>query len=55
MKTTRWILLGALALGLAGSANAAGKSPTLGAGGKQIAFIHPTSANGVLVELYQSG
>ncbi len=24
-----------------------------GAGGKKIAFIHPSSANGVLVELYQ--
>ena len=31
------------------------ETPTLGAGGKQIAFIHPASANGVLVELYQTG
>ncbi len=29
------------------------ETPTLGAGGKKIAFIHPSSANGVLVELYQ--
>ncbi len=29
------------------------ETPTVGAGGKQIAFIHPSSANGVLVELYQ--
>ncbi len=29
------------------------ETPTIGAGGKQIAFIHPSSANGVLVELYQ--
>ena len=28
--------------------------PTSGAGGKRIAFIHPESANGVLVELYES-
>jgi methylmalonyl-CoA epimerase len=28
------------------------ETPTLGAGGKQIAFIHPSSANGVLVELF---
>ena len=26
------------------------EKPTVGAGGKQIAFIHPSSANGVLVE-----
>ena len=31
------------------------ETPTIGAGGKQIAFIHPSSANGVLVELYLSG
>ena len=31
------------------------ETPTIGAGGKQIAFIHPSSANGVLVELYQTG
>ena len=30
------------------------ETPTMGAGGKQIAFIHPSSANGVLVELYQT-
>ena len=30
------------------------ETPVLGAGGKQIAFIHPKSASGVLVELYQS-
>ena len=30
------------------------ETPTVGAGGKQIAFIHPSSANGVLVELYQT-
>lgn len=30
------------------------ETPTIGAGGKQIAFIHPSSANGVLVELYQN-
>ncbi len=29
------------------------ETPTIGAGGKQIVFIHPSSANGVLVELYQ--
>jgi methylmalonyl-CoA/ethylmalonyl-CoA epimerase len=29
------------------------ETPTSGAGGKKIAFIHPSSANGVLVELYQ--
>lgn len=27
--------------------------PTIGSGGKSIAFIHPNSANGVLVELYE--
>jgi methylmalonyl-CoA/ethylmalonyl-CoA epimerase len=30
------------------------ESPVPGAGGKQIAFIHPESTSGVLVELYQS-
>jgi methylmalonyl-CoA/ethylmalonyl-CoA epimerase len=30
------------------------ETPTSGAGGKKIAFIHPSSANGVLVELYQN-
>ncbi len=30
------------------------ETPTIGVGGKQIAFIHPSSANGVLVELYQN-
>jgi methylmalonyl-CoA/ethylmalonyl-CoA epimerase len=29
------------------------ETPTTGAGGKKIAFIHPESTNGVLVELYQ--
>jgi methylmalonyl-CoA/ethylmalonyl-CoA epimerase len=29
------------------------ETPRLGAGGKQYAFIHPESASGVLVELYQ--
>lgn len=29
------------------------ESPLTGAGGKKLAFIHPESTNGVLVELYQ--
>ena len=29
------------------------ETPTKGAGGKRIAFIHPESTNGVLVELYE--
>ena len=29
------------------------EEPTIGTGGKQIAFIHPKSTNGVLVELYE--
>jgi methylmalonyl-CoA/ethylmalonyl-CoA epimerase len=29
------------------------EEPTIGTGGKQIAFIHPHSTSGVLVELYQ--
>ena len=29
------------------------ETPTIGAGGKKIAFIHPESTNGVLVELYE--
>jgi methylmalonyl-CoA/ethylmalonyl-CoA epimerase len=29
------------------------KAPVPGAGGKQVAFIHPESTSGVLVELYQ--
>ncbi len=29
------------------------ETPTIGTGGKKIAFIHPSSTNGVLVELYQ--
>ncbi len=29
------------------------ETPTIGAGGKRIAFIHPESTNGVLVELYE--
>jgi methylmalonyl-CoA/ethylmalonyl-CoA epimerase len=28
--------------------------PTVGAGGKKVAFIHPKSTGGVLVELYES-
>ena len=30
------------------------ETPAIGAGRKKIAFIHPSSANGVLVELYQN-
>lgn len=29
------------------------ETPTIGAGGNRIAFIHPESTNGVLVELYE--
>lgn len=29
------------------------ETPQIGTGGKKLAFIHPESANGVLVELYQ--
>ena len=29
------------------------ETPRAGSGGKRLAFIHPESANGVLVELYQ--
>jgi len=29
------------------------KTPRLGSGGKKYAFIHPESAKGVLVELYE--
>ncbi len=29
------------------------QSPEIGTGGKKIAFIHPKSTHGVLVELYQ--
>jgi methylmalonyl-CoA/ethylmalonyl-CoA epimerase len=29
------------------------ETPTTGAGGKKIAFVHPESTNGVLVELYE--
>lgn len=29
------------------------EEPTIGAGGKKIAFIHPKSTGGVLVELYE--
>jgi methylmalonyl-CoA/ethylmalonyl-CoA epimerase len=29
------------------------ETPTIGTGGKKIAFIHPESTNGVLVELYE--
>jgi methylmalonyl-CoA/ethylmalonyl-CoA epimerase len=30
------------------------EEPTIGSGGKQIAFIHPRSTSGVLIELYQA-
>lgn len=30
------------------------EEPTIGAGGKKIAFIHPESTHGVLVELYEA-
>jgi len=30
------------------------ETPTIGAGGRKIAFVHPSSTNGVLVELYQN-
>jgi methylmalonyl-CoA/ethylmalonyl-CoA epimerase len=29
------------------------EEPTIGAGGKRMAFIHPKSTGGVLVELYE--
>jgi methylmalonyl-CoA/ethylmalonyl-CoA epimerase len=29
------------------------KQPTIGAGGRKIAFVHPKSTGGVLVELYE--
>jgi methylmalonyl-CoA epimerase len=29
------------------------ETPLEGSGGKRLAFIHPSSANGVLVELYE--
>ena len=29
------------------------EEPTIGAGGKKVAFIHPKSAGGVLIELYE--
>jgi methylmalonyl-CoA/ethylmalonyl-CoA epimerase len=32
-----------------------GDSPSAGAGGRRMIFIHPESAGGVLVELYESG
>ncbi|NOZ06724.1 MAG: methylmalonyl-CoA epimerase [Chloroflexi bacterium] len=31
------------------------REPTTGAGGTRVAFVHPRSANGVLVELYERG
>ena len=31
------------------------ETPTTGSGGKQIAFIHPKSTSGVLIELYEAG
>lgn len=30
------------------------ETPTLGSGGKKIAFVHPRSTSGVLIELYES-
>lgn len=30
------------------------EEPVIGAGGKQVAFVHPKSASGVLIELVQS-
>jgi hypothetical protein len=29
------------------------ETPVVGSGGKRYAFIHPKSANGVMVELYE--
>ncbi len=31
------------------------REPVAGAGGTRVAFVHPRSANGVLVELYERG
>jgi hypothetical protein len=31
------------------------ETPVHGAGGRRYAFIHPKSANGVMVELYELG
>ena len=47
-------ILGMLAQLKAKGVRLINESPVLGAGGKQIAFIHPESTSGVLVELYQS-
>ena len=30
------------------------EQPTIGSGGKRIAFVHPKSASGVLIELYET-
>ncbi|MBN1429175.1 MAG: methylmalonyl-CoA epimerase [Anaerolineae bacterium] len=30
------------------------EQPTTGAGGKRVAFVHPKSAHGVLIELYEA-
>jgi methylmalonyl-CoA/ethylmalonyl-CoA epimerase len=32
-----------------------GEKPSIGAGGKRMIFVHPESAGGVLVELYEGG
>jgi methylmalonyl-CoA/ethylmalonyl-CoA epimerase len=32
-----------------------GEEPSAGAGGRRMIFVHPASAGGVLVELYESG
>ena len=47
-------ILGMLAQLKAKGVRLINETPVPGAGGKQIAFIHPESTNGVLVELYQS-
>jgi methylmalonyl-CoA/ethylmalonyl-CoA epimerase len=47
-------ILGVLAQLKAKGVRLINESPVSGAGGKQIAFIHPESTSGVLVELYQS-
>jgi methylmalonyl-CoA/ethylmalonyl-CoA epimerase len=47
-------ILGVLAQLKAKGVRLINESPVSGAGGKQIAFIHPESTSGVLVELYQA-
>jgi methylmalonyl-CoA/ethylmalonyl-CoA epimerase len=37
----------------AGGVRLINETPTIGTGGKQVAFIHPDSTHGVLVELYE--